>query len=55
LEFTRRFANVPYWSGQGGVTPVGGNQGAPGSIPPGFTPDLTKSENIVSFAMMVRF
>ncbi|HVR87342.1 MAG TPA: outer membrane beta-barrel protein, partial [Planctomycetota bacterium] len=55
LEFTRRFANVPYWSGQGGVTPVGGNTGAPGSIPAGFTPDLVKSENILSFAMMVRF
>jgi len=29
LEFGYRHANVPYWSGRGGITPPGGNNGAP--------------------------
>jgi len=28
-EFTHRQANVPYWSGAGGITPPGGNNGYP--------------------------
>jgi hypothetical protein len=28
-EFGYRHANVPYWSGRGGITPPGGNTGAP--------------------------
>jgi hypothetical protein len=28
-EFGYRHANVPYWSGRGGITPPGGNNGAP--------------------------
>jgi hypothetical protein len=28
-EFTHRHANVPYWSGSGGITPPGGNNGFP--------------------------
>ena len=32
LEFNHRAANVPYFAGEGGVTPPGGNTGAPGSI-----------------------
>lgn len=28
-EFDHRAANVPYWSGQGGITPPGGNNGTP--------------------------
>jgi len=31
LEFGYRHTNVPYWSGRGGITPPGGNNGAPGS------------------------
>ena len=30
-EATFRHSNVPYWSGAGGVTPPGGNNGSPGS------------------------
>jgi hypothetical protein len=30
-EATFRHSNVPYWSGSGGVTPPGGNNGSPGS------------------------
>jgi hypothetical protein len=29
-EVTHRHANVPYWSGAGGITPPGGNNGFPG-------------------------
>jgi hypothetical protein len=28
-EYTSRHANVPYWSGRGGITPPGGNNGYP--------------------------
>jgi hypothetical protein len=28
-EYDYRHANVPYWSGRGGITPPGGNNGAP--------------------------
>ncbi|MGZ3727055.1 MAG: outer membrane beta-barrel protein [Pseudobdellovibrio sp.] len=55
LEYTYRWASVPYFSGPGGVTPPGGNQGTPGSIVAGWTPDLVKDENIATAAMMVRF
>jgi len=54
-EYNHRHANVPYFAGPGGVTPPGGNQGAPGSFVEGFTPDLRKYENRASFAMMVKF
>src|SRR5262245_4290638 len=54
LEFNHRHANVPYFSGEGGVTPPGGNTGSPGSQVPGFTPDLVKSENRATFAFMVK-
>ncbi len=53
-EYTYRHANVPYFSGQGGVTPPGGNTGAPGSLVAGWAPDLRKSENRVTFALLVK-
>jgi hypothetical protein len=28
-EYAYRHANVPYWSGRGGITPPGGNNGYP--------------------------
>ena len=55
LEFNHRFASVPYFTGSGGVTPPGGNQGAAGSAVSGWSPDLTQSENRITTAMMVRF
>jgi hypothetical protein len=55
MEYNHRAANVPYFTGSGGITPAGGNQGAPGSVVPGFTPDLVKSENRMTGAMMVMF
>jgi Putative beta-barrel porin-2, OmpL-like. bbp2 len=55
LEYNHRAANVPYFTGPGGITPPGGNQGAPGSIVPGWTPDLRRSENRITGAILVKF
>jgi hypothetical protein len=46
---------VPYFSGPGGVTPPGGNQGEPGSAVPGWAPDLRRSENRLNMAILVKF
>jgi len=67
-EYNHRAANVPYFSGSGGVTPPGGNNGAPGSLVclSGFTtcsgsptntwfPDLRKTENRLNLAILVKF
>jgi len=61
LEYNYREANVPYFAGPGGVTPPGGNQGAPGSIVdtnndsvPDWAPDLVKVERRLTFALMVK-
>ena len=55
MEYNHRAANVPYFSGPGGITPPGGNTGAPGSVVTGFTPDLRYSENRMTGALMVMF
>jgi hypothetical protein len=55
LEGNHRAASVPYFAGEGGVTPPGGNTGPAGSLVPGFTPDLRFSENRVSVALLVKF
>ena len=55
IEYNHRAANVPYFSGHGGITPPGGNQGDPGSFVEGFTPDLRKTENRLTYALMVMF
>jgi hypothetical protein len=54
VEYNYRHANVPYFSGRGGVTPPGGNAGPPGSAVEGFTPDLRKSESRLTFAFLVK-
>jgi hypothetical protein len=67
-EYNHRAANVPYFSGSGGVTPPGGNQGPLGSTVclNGFTvcdgtpattwlPDLRKTENRATMAILVKF
>jgi len=53
-EFNHRSANVPYFAGEGGVTPPGGNTGAPGSLVLGWSPDLRKTENRITFALLVK-
>jgi len=55
LEYNHRAANVPYFSGPGGVTPPGGNTGAPGSLVPGWSPDLRNSENRITAAFLMKF
>jgi hypothetical protein len=62
-EFDHRAANVPYWSGPGGITPtscltapiVENICGSPGALVPGFTPDLKKIENRFNLAILVKF
>jgi hypothetical protein len=70
-EFDHRAANVPYWSGPGGVTPPLGNTfGAPGalvcsdgSVASGtgcgaiglWQPDLKKIENRINLSILVKF
>ncbi|WPB76874.1 outer membrane beta-barrel protein [Archangium violaceum] len=53
-EFNHRVASVPYFSGRGGVTPPGGNQGAPGSVVEGWSPDLVKSEDRLTLALLLK-
>ena len=53
-EFNHRAASVRYFSGEGGVTPPGGNRGPAGSLVPDFTPDLRKSENRVTVALLLK-
>jgi len=67
-EYNHRAANVPYFSGSGGVTPPGGNTGTAGSLVclSGFAtcdgsptntwfPDLRKTENRATMAILVKF
>jgi len=61
-EFDHRAANVPYFSGPGGVTPscptapiVENICGSPGSFVPGFAPDLKKIENRINLSILVKF
>ena len=54
-EYNHRAANVPYFTGRGGVTPPGGNTGPLGSTVPGWTPDLRKDENRLNMAILVKF
>jgi hypothetical protein len=58
-EFNHRHANVPYWTGPGGITPPGGNNGNPGSlvVQNGVTwqPDLRKTEDRGTMAILVKF
>ena len=62
-EFDHRAANVPYFSGPGGVTPtscptailVSNICGSPGAFVPGFAPDLKKIENRIDLSILVKF
>ena len=54
-EYDHRAANVPYFTGRGGITPPGGNTGAPGSVVPGWFPNLVRDENRLDLAILVKF
>ena len=62
FEYVHRWASVPYFVGQGGVTPPSGttqpivytNQGPPGSMVMGWAPDLQQSENRLTVNFLVR-
>jgi hypothetical protein len=54
-EFNHRHANVPYWSGPGGMTPPGGNNGDPGATIAGWSPDLRHTEDRATMAILVKF
>jgi hypothetical protein len=54
-EVDHRAANVPYFSGPGGITPPFGNTGPLGSLVSGFTPDLRKTETRFNMAILVKF
>jgi Putative beta-barrel porin-2, OmpL-like. bbp2/Carboxypeptidase regulatory-like domain len=67
-EATFRHSSVPYWAGNGGVTPPGGNNGAPTSCVGGgadpstgncsandWFPDLRTREVVVGAGVMVKF
>jgi hypothetical protein len=54
LEYNHRATNVPYFSGREGLTPPGGNQGPPGSTVPAWEPDLDKTENRMTGAMLIK-
>jgi hypothetical protein len=71
LEFGYRHSNVPYWTGRGGITPPGGNNGSPGQFvcmdgtptpdPSGcgtvglWRPDLRRGQALLLGAIMVKF
>jgi putative OmpL-like beta-barrel porin-2 len=55
IEGNYRHANVPYFSGEGGVTPPGGNVAPLGSIVSDWAPDLRKSESRMTAAVLVKF
>jgi hypothetical protein len=61
FELNYRRANIPYFSGTGGVTPPGGNMGNPGSVVgvdndgvEDWSPDLEKDEPRFTAALLVK-
>ena len=55
LEYNHRESNVPYFSGPGGVTPPGGNNGDPKDPVGGWGgPDLVRKEDRLTAAMLIR-
>jgi hypothetical protein len=55
VELNHRAADVPYFSGPGGVTPPGGVNGNASAPVAGWTPDLVKSEDRLTLAILVKY
>jgi hypothetical protein len=53
FEFLHRAASVPYFAGHGGVTSPDGYLVT--AVPPGWRPDLVKSEDKVIGSLLLRF
>lgn len=54
VEYNHRAASVPYFTGPGGVTPPGGNQGSPGSAVEGWAPDLRNTEDRLTLSLGIK-
>lgn len=54
LEVNHRRADVPYFAGRDGITPPGGNSGAPGAAVPGWMPDLRPHETRMTAALLIK-
>jgi hypothetical protein len=52
-EWTQRGSSSPYFTGAGGITPPGGNNGNPSAFVDGWNPDLRKQERRWIFSLMV--
>jgi hypothetical protein len=55
IEFNHRQADVPYFAGHGGVTSPDGYNAVPSTVPAGWRPDLSKSDDRIIIAMLTRF
>ena len=53
FEYNHRSSSVPYFTGPLGITPPGGENGAPGLVVPGWSPDLSRHENRLIIAVLV--
>jgi len=53
VEINHRQAQEPYFAGHGGVTSPDGYITTP--VPPGWRPDLQKTDDRIILAMLVRF
>jgi hypothetical protein len=52
LEYNHRAADVPYFAGHGGMTSPDGWTNT--TVPPGWKPDLVKSEDRINAAFLFR-
>jgi hypothetical protein len=55
FEYNHRAASVPYFTGPNGVTPPGGNNGNPGAMVMGWSPDLVNTEDRLTAAMLLKY
>jgi Putative beta-barrel porin-2, OmpL-like. bbp2 len=54
FEYNHRAADQPYFTGPNGVTPPGGDNGNPGALITGWSPDLVKTEDRLTAALLLK-